>query len=283
MVSTALRHHSQFRSTLLLFAALLMLVSSCTPQQSEKDERQQHVESMMEILAQVQKNLARIQQKEAVVERLSTGVERSQGENVEQMGRDIAASIRYIDSTLAASRNLVQKLEEQNRTSTYRVESLDRLVAELQVAINVRDREVKALKGQVKKLGGQVASLVATVDVLDEYIDTQESEYYTAYYIAGSAEDLMKKGVLVPINPLQKIFGTNYRLASDFNINLFRKIDMMESRDFFFEKPLQSLTIITPHTRGSYELAGGKTSSLLVIRNEREFWQKSRCLVIVTE
>ncbi|NTV06929.1 MAG: hypothetical protein HGA59_10595 [Chlorobiaceae bacterium] len=34
---------------------------------------------------------------------------------------------------------------------------------------------------------------------------------------------------------------------------------------------------------GSYELVGGKTSSLLLIRDESAFWQKSRCLVIVVE
>ena len=32
-----------------------------------------------------------------------------------------------------------------------------------------------------------------------------------------------------------------------------------------------------------YELVGGTTSSLLLIRDESAFWQKSRCLVVVVE
>ena len=93
----------------------------------------------------------------------------------------------------------------------------------------------------------------------------------------------MSKGILVRINPLEKLFGSEYRLASDFNVNLFKKVDITETRDLFFDKPLANLKIITPHSVGSYELVGGKTSSVLLIRDENAFWQKSRCLVVVIE
>ncbi len=282
MDSMALRD-SRFRFAGVVFVAVLLLLSSCTSERQKLDPQQQHIESMMAILAQVQKNLGRIQQKEAVVERLSSGIEGKDSQNVEKIGKDIAESIRFIDSTLVASKTLVRKLEEENRASSYRVESLDRLVSELQLAINTKDGEVNALKGNVQKLNKQLSSLLATVDVLDEYIQDQEVQLYTAYYISGSFSELVSKGILLPVNPLEKLFGSEYRLASDFNVKLFKKVDMMETRDLFFDRPIKSLKIVTPHTAGSYELVGGKTSSLLLIRDEKSFWQKSRCLVIVTE
>ncbi len=274
---------SRFRVVGVVFVAFLLLLSSCSPEKQKPDPQQEHIESMMAILAQIQKNLGRIQQKESVVERLSSGIERNESQNVEQIGKDIAASIRFIDSTLVASKNLVRKLESENRSSSYRVESLDRLVSELHIAINTKDGEVNTLKGHVQNLNKQLSSLLATVDVLDEYVQDQEVQIYTAYYISGTFNELVAKGVLVRINPLEKLFGSDYRLASDFNINLFKKVDITETRDLFFDKPLKNLKIITPHTIGSYELVGGKTSSLLLIRDESAFWQKSRCLVIVTE
>ncbi len=274
---------SRFRVAGVVFVAFLLLLSSCSPEKQKPDPQQEHIESMMAILAQIQKNLGRIQQKESVVERLSSGIERNESQNVEQIGKDIAASIRFIDSTLVASKNLVRKLESENRSSSYRVESLDRLVSELHIAINTKDGEVNTLKGHVQNLNKQLSSLLATVDVLDEYVQDQEVQIYTAYYISGTFNELVAKGVLVRINPLEKLFGSDYRLASDFNINLFKKVDITETRDLFFDKPLKNLKIITPHTIGSYELVGGKTSSLLLIRDESAFWQKSRCLVIVTE
>jgi len=273
----------RFRVAGVVFVTFILLLSSCSPEKQKPDPQQEHIESMMAILAQVQKNLGRIQQKESVVERLSSGIERNESQNVEQIGKDIAASIRFIDSTLVASKNLVRKLESENRSSSYRVESLDRLVSELQIAINTKDGEVNTLKGHVQNLNKQLSSLLATVDVLDEYVQDQEVQIYTAYYISGTFNELVAKGVLVRINPLEKLFGSDYRLASDFNINLFKKVDITETRDLFFDKPLKNLKIITPHTIGSYELVGGKTSSLLLIRDESAFWQKSRCLVIVTE
>jgi hypothetical protein len=282
MDSVAIRN-SRVRVAGVVFFAFLLVLSACSQEKQKRDPRQEHLESMMAILAQVQKNLGRIQQKEAVVERLSSGVEGRDSTNVQQIGHDITTSIRFIDSTLAASKNLIKKLEEENRTSSYRVESLDRLVSEMKVAINTKDSEVKALKGQLQKLNKQISSLMATVDVLDKFIQDQEVQLYTAYYISGTFNDLVAKGILVRINPLEKLFGSEYRLASDFNVNLFKKVDITETRDLFFDKPLSNLKIITPHSVGSYELVGGKTSSVLLIRDENAFWQKSRCLVVVIE
>jgi hypothetical protein len=282
MDSMAVRD-SRLRIAGVILFAFFLILSSCSPDKPKQDPRQEHLESMMAILAQVQKNLGRIQQKEAVVERLSSGVESKDKESVEQIGKDISASIRFIDSTLAASKNLIRKLEAENRSSSYRVESLDRLVSEMKIALNTKDSEVNALKGQVQKLNSQVSSLMATVDVLDEYIQDQDSQLYTAYYISGTFNDLVAKGILVRINPLEKLFGNEYRLANDFNVNLFKKVDITETRDLFFDRPLKNLKIVTPHSIGSYELVGGKTSSLLLIRDENAFWQKSRCLVIVLE
>ncbi len=282
MDSMAVRD-SRLRVAGVVFFAFLLILSSCSPEKPKPDPRQEHIESMMAILAQVQKNLGRIQQKEAVVERLSSGIEGKDTTNAEQIGKDIMASIRFIDSSLVSSKNLIRKLEEENKSSSFRVESLDRLVSELKLAVNTKDREVNALKGHVQKLNKQISSLIATVDVLDEYIQDQGAQLYTAYYISGTFSQLVAKGVLVRINPFEKLFGSGYRLASDFNVNLFNKLDVTETRDLFFDKPVKSLKIITPHTVGSYELTGGKTSSLLLIRDENAFWQKSRCLVIVIE
>ena len=267
----------------IVFFVFLVALSACSPEKPKPDPRQEHIESMMAILTQVQKNLGRIQQKEAVVERLSTGIEGRKKENIVQIGKDISSSIRFIDSTLAASKSLIQKLEEENRSSSFRVASLDRLVTELKTTLTTKSTEVNVLKGQVQKLNKEVSTLMSTVDVLDEFIQDQGTQLYTAYYISGTFNELVAKGILVRINPLEKLFGNEYRLAPDFNVNQFKKVDITETRDLFFDKPLKNLKIITPHTSTSYELVGGKTSSLLLIRDENAFWQKSRCLVIVLE
>lgn len=269
---------------LVFFMALLVLVAGCNkPEKVQPDPQQQHIESMMAILAQVQKNLSRIQQKEAVVERLSSDIEKRDSRDAEQIGRDIYSSIRFIDSTLSASKALIATLETENRKSQYRVASLDKLTSELKSALNDKDSEVRRLKGQVQQLSSEVSSLMKTVDVLDEFIQEQGDQLYTAYYIGGTFEELVEKGILVKINPIEKFFGNQYRLSPDFDVQLFRKLDIAETRDIFFSKPLKSMRIITPHSTGSYELTGGSTSSLLLIRDENEFWKKSRCLVIVYE
>jgi len=280
----AVRHNGFRPAALLAFMTLLLFLPGCDRSaKPEDDPQQQHMESMMAILTQVQKNLARIQQKEAVVERLSSDIEKQDSRDADRIGKDIYSSIRFIDSTLSASKALIATLEEENRKSLYRVASLDKLTSEMKTAINDRDTEVRKLKGQVQRLSSEVSSLMKTVDVLDDFIQEQGDQIYTAYYIAGTFEELVSRGVLVKINPLEKFFGNQYRISPDFNVRLFKKLDITETRDIFFSRPLKSLKIITPHTTGSYELAGGSTSSLLLIRDENEFWKKSRCLVVVFE
>lgn len=272
------------RFFIVLFLLFIQLFAGCGKSGEETQSQQQHIDSMMTILTQVQKNLGRIQQKEAVVEKLSSNIEKQQGNSVDQLGKDIYASIRFIDSTLAASRNLIQKLEEENMSSAYRIESLDNLVVEMRNTLEDKDREIRELKVEVQQLDARVSELLETVEVLDEFILEQEDILSYAYYISGSYDELTEKGILSkPGSPLSTIFDTDYYLAQDFDVSLFKRIDITETRDLYFDTPVKNLRIITPHTKGSYELVGGRTSSLLLITDESEFWKKSRCLVIVMD
>lgn len=267
-----------------MFLLLLMVFQGCADEKKKADGQLRHVDSVMVMLTEVQKNLSRIQQKEAVVERLSTDIEKRQQKTPEQIGKDIYRSIRFIDSTLAASRDLIARLEKENRDSAYRLRSVDRLVAELRGAVDEKDREIRELKAEVQRLDTQVSELLETVDVLDEFILEQEDDRSFAYYIAGTYDELRRKGILAKTgNPLAGIFERGYRLAPDFDLDLLNRIDILETKDLFFEKPAENLRIVTPHSTGSYEIVSGKNSALLLIRDQPGFWEKSRCLVIVTD
>ncbi|MBN1929641.1 MAG: hypothetical protein JW764_08885 [Chlorobiaceae bacterium] len=265
-----------------LVAVMVAGVTACSRDERKQDE-QQHIESMMSILVQVQKNLGRIRQKEAVVVRLSSDVEGRPAKSAEQIGKEIDNSIRFIDSTLTASRNLVSTLEEENRKSRYRIEALDRMTGQLKGDLDRKSQEVGVMKGEISKLNRQISRLMSTVDVMDEVISDQEGQMSKAYYIIGTADQLSAKGILQTPGAFGRLFGLQPALSGDFDTKAFREVDIIETRDLYFDHPVKRLHIITPHTKGSYELVGGKTSSLLLIRDETEFWRKSRCLVIVLE
>ncbi|NTV67843.1 MAG: hypothetical protein HGB06_09235 [Chlorobaculum sp.] len=267
---------------IMLAGAIIMTISSCTRNERKKEE-EKHIESMMSILVQVQKNLGRIRQKEAVVVRLSSDVEGRKPQSAEQIGREINTNIRFIDSTLTASRDLVTTLEQQNHESQYRIAALDRMTGQLKGELDKKSVEVGAMKGEISKLSRQIARLTNTVDVMDEASDDQEAQMVRAYYIIGTFDQLVARGILQPPGTFSRFLGVRPVLTNDFDIRPFRQVDITETKDIYFNRPASNLHIITPHTRGSYELVGGKTSSLLLIRNEAEFWKKSRCLIIMVE
>ncbi|NTV01198.1 MAG: hypothetical protein HGB04_00230 [Chlorobiaceae bacterium] len=268
---------------LLLLAAISSGIVACKPEEQKRDEQRQHVESMMAILLQVQKNLGRIRQKEAVVERLSSDIEGREEVNADKIGKQIYGNIRYLDSTLTASQALVSKLESDNRSSAYKVESLDRLTRELKGDLEARSKEIAGMKGEISKLNSELSRLSSTVDVMDEVISDQEDRMSTAYYIVGTVDQLAAKGILVKPGALAKFFGTAPVVSSDFDTRAFRQIDVTETGDIFFDRPAKSLHILTPHSKGAYELVGGGTSTVLLIKDPSEFWKKSRCLIIVRD
>ena len=284
MDTMAVNNRVAYRVLFVCFLLFVHFFSGCAKPEKESESQREHIDSMMIILTQVQKNLGRIQQKEAVVERLSFNMEKRKDESADQLGKDIFTSIRFIDSTLEVSRNLIARLEEENRSSAYRIESLDQLVAEVRNTLEDKDQEIQELKTEVQQLDAQVSELLETVDVLDEFILEQEDILAYAYYISGSYDELVEKGILSKSkSPLSKIFDTDYRLAQDFDVTLCNRIDITETQDLYFNKPAKSLRIVTPHTKSSYEIVAGRASSLLLIKDGPEFWKKSRCLVIVID
>ena len=269
--------------SLLLVVALSSGLTACKQEAQKRDEQRQHVESMMTILLQVQKNLGRIRQREAVVERLSSDIEGREEVNAEKVGKQIYGNIRYLDSTLTASQALVSRLENENRSSAYKVESLDRLTRELKGDLEARSKEIAGMKGEISNLNKELSRLSSTVDVMDEVISDQEDRMSTAYYIVGTVDQLVARGVLVKPGALAKFFGTAPVVSNDYDTRAFRQIDVTETGDIFFDKPAKSLHILTPHSKGSYEMVGGGTSTVLLIKDPAEFWRKSRCLIIVRD
>jgi hypothetical protein len=267
---------------IILAGATIATTASCTRNERKKEE-EKHLESMMSILVQVQKNLGRIRQKEAVVVRLSSDVEGRKPQSAEQIGREIDSNIRFIDSTLTASKSLVTTLEQQNHESQYRIAALDRMTGQLKGELDKKSLEVGAMKGEISKLSKQIARLTNTVDVMDEAISDQEEQMVKAYYISGTVDQLVARGILLSPGAFSRFLGAQPVLANDFDVRPFRTIDITETKDIYLDKPLSRLHIITPHTKGSYALVGGKTSTLLLIKNETEFWKKSRCLIIVVQ
>jgi hypothetical protein len=149
--------------------------------------------------------------------------------------------------------------------------------------LDKKSLEVGAMKGEISKLNKQIARLTNTVDVMDEVISDQEEQMVKGYYIIGTVDQLVARGILVSPGPFYRFLGTRPTLANDFDLRPFKELDITETRDIFFNKPVNRLHILTPHTKGSYELVGGKTSSLLLVKKVADFWKKSRCLIIVVE
>ncbi|MBR1626726.1 MAG: hypothetical protein IJ681_06235 [Bacteroidales bacterium] len=182
-----------------------------------------------------------------------------------------------IQNQLQKQKNDNSKAEDmQNRINllTAKVADGEDQIAKLTEDLKNKDVELKNLNTQVIQLQEQSKKNKAELLKL-------EDERYTGYFIVGTKKELKKAGLIDTKGGFIGI-GKTTTMASNGDVSMMKKIDIRN----LSEIPLtgQKVEILTSHPNNSYSLQGNtsKPSSLLITSAD-EFWQASRCLVILVK
>jgi predicted nucleic acid-binding Zn-ribbon protein len=200
----------------------------------------------------------------------------------------LVARLDSVQNRLATARSRVTALTKQDSQLVAQVADYQKSIADLQASaakeredlqtvINKQTTEIASLNGRVDTLNTVRAALTDTVNQLT----TQKN---TAYYVIGTRDELIKKGVLVAEGHKRFLVvgGRHIEPARQLDPASFSKIDRLQDR-----------TIRLPE--GEYEIlsrqnvsfakaqAGkdGKISGGLTIEQPEQFWATSPFLIIV--
>ena len=206
----------------------------------------------------------------------------------------IAEDIQEIDQLLQENRQTIERLKNsaaQLRKANVRIAKLDNLVATLNEQINQKDREISSLKEnlekknvEVKQLTNKVATLNSTVAELDVkraaleiQVDNQARELSTAYYIVGTAKELIAQDVITKSGFLKKTFKVN----GNTDINNMTRVDTRTTSGFKINH--KKIAIASTHPSDSYTLVKNANGEIekLEIKDRVRFWESSRVLVVV--
>ncbi|MBR4999993.1 MAG: hypothetical protein IKY11_03555 [Rikenellaceae bacterium] len=206
----------------------------------------------------------------------------------------IAEDIQEIDQLLLENRQTIERLKnsaEQLRKANVRIAKLDKLVATLNAQIDQKDREITSLKEnlekrnvEVKQLTSKVATLNSTVAELDIkraaleiQVDNQARELNTAYYIVGTAKELIAQGVITKSGFLKKTFKVN----GNTDINNMTRVDIRTTSGFKINH--KRIAIASTHPSDSYTLVKNASGEIekLEIKDRVRFWESSRVFVVV--
>jgi predicted nucleic acid-binding Zn-ribbon protein len=214
---------------------------------------------------------------------------------VVQRIRDLVARLDSAESYMDALRARAARLSKQDATLTAQVAQYEKTVADLRQTVDQQKAEYEATIGQ---LNLQIAQLNSKVDTmtqenvrlagetkaLTDTVSELTTEKNTAYYVIGTKDELIKKGVLVEEGHRRFLLvgGRNVSAARELDSSKFTKIDRL--RDRVINLPAGDYTIFSrqnPAYASPMASKDGKISGGLRIEQPERFWEPSKFLIIV--
>jgi hypothetical protein len=191
----------------------------------------------------------------------------------------LVTRLDQVQSRLSNARNLLAEKDSSlsKKISEYEVmvaeinQSAEKQRLEFQAVIDTQTVRIAALTGKVDTLTGTVGSLV--------------TERNTAYYVIGTRQELLAKGVLVAEGPKRFGFVGSRAIAParELDPSHFTKINRLSDSTIVLPDgeykilSRQSTTYATPAVAKN----GGKIAGSLKIEQPERFWSASRYLIIV--
>ena len=211
-----------------------------------------------------------------------------QGEGTNSAKR-IKENMQFIQQTMRQNKELINKLKQQLRESSFKSEELKKLIDNMQQQLEEKEAQMQALREELDKkdihiaeLDETVANLNTDVNQLTEEttqkshtISQQDKQLHTAWFVFGTKDELKKQNILTK----DGMFSKTRLLEKDFNKDYFTKIDIRIDKEIKLYS--KSAEMLTSHPSSSYTLAPDANKQyVLRITDPDLFWSTSKYLVI---
>lgn len=240
------------------------------------EQRDNEINDMMGILNDVEEGFRAINKAENRVTLAKNG----EGDNAREQ---IHENIQFIQQRMNENKQLISKLQQQMRESSFKSSELKRTIDNLVKQLEEKDGQLKQLRAELEAKDIHIAELDETINTLNsnvsdlkneseqksQTIDSQDKQINTAWFAFGTKKELKKQNVLVKGKVLQGNFNRNY----------FTKIDIRVEKEIKLYSKYAK--ILTMHPSSSYTLTtDAKDQYVLRITNPQIFWSTSKYLVI---
>lgn len=246
-------------------------------------QKDNEINDMMETLNEIQDGFREINEAENRVTLAESG------ENADKK-QQIMENIQFITNTMKRNKELINKLQQQLRESTFKGDqiknTLESTIANFTRQLAEKDKELQNLRAQLEAKDIHIAKLDKTITDLNtdvsnlqtessqktETINAQDKQLNTAWYVFGTKKELKE----------QHILEGNRVLQSNFNKSYFTKIDIRTDKEIKLYS--KSAKLLTQHSSSSYTLQpDANRQYVLRITNPQLFWSTSKYLVVLVK
>jgi hypothetical protein len=197
----------------------------------------------------------------------------------------VVARLDSVQARLSIAKGQVASL---SRKQAALVAEYEKNVADMQAAAETQRVELQGVvdqqNGQIVALTGQVDTLEKTRVALTDSVGRLTAQKNTAYYVVGTREELIKKGILVAEG--QKRFlvagSRNVVPARKLDPASFTRIDRQADRMIILPTgEYQILSRQNPEFTTVTSKKSGKIAGVVTIEHPDQFWESSPFLIIV--
>lgn len=200
----------------------------------------------------------------------------------------LVARLDSVQTRVASLRSRVSQLSQKDSALVAQVAAYEKTIGDLQASA---EKQRADFQGVIDKQNTQIASLNSTVDTLThvkmaltDTVGQLTTEKNTAYYIVGTKDELVQKGILVEEGHKRffLVGGRKTEPARNLDPASFTKIDRLSNRTISLPDgeyeiwSRQDPTYAQPQTSKDGKISGG-----LTIDQPERFWGPSRFLIIV--
>jgi len=197
----------------------------------------------------------------------------------------IVGKVQEVTALLNQSRARVKALGEKNTGLSSQVATYEQTIAGLQQQVAQKEQEMLALNMKVDSLNTQNTQLTADkAAVTDTMLGLRKVEN-TVYYVVGTKDELMKKGIITEEGSKFLFFGSKAMVpARKMDKTMFTAINKWDDVAIVLhvtDKPYRVVSRQDPSLIEAGKDSAGKFNGELHIAQPAEFWSTSKYLIIV--
>jgi hypothetical protein len=237
-------------------------------------------------MADVENEISKIKSQENILE------QSSDGDFTASTKQQMVGDLEKINELIIHTNEKVTSLAAQLDDSKLELNAFKKRLKDMITNLKEREASIALLKENIvardimiSELNTEVKTLVKTVSVQEEKIETtttqlkEKSEALsTAYFAMNNEKALREKGLVTKEGGFLWL-GKTTELQEDAAIEKFTTVDIYNTRRFYIDS--EKLEIITEHPSASYKLVSdsGKVK-YLEVTDPNTFWKISKYLVI---
>lgn len=261
-----------------------------TPEQialmAQKDSLVQEVAEQSRTLSDISAELAKTQVEGKHLQVKSESPRTAQRDSIFARITDVSDRLTFAQRRLAESRRRIGKL---TTLSDSLKATLETTIANYEATIESQKTTLQELNDQVQKLAAENSELSATREALSDTVHTLKQENSTVYYVVGTKDELIQRGIIQEEGGSRVlfIFGRRGKIlvpSRNLEPSQFTPIDKHQVTEI----PLPEAgeyRVASRQDIGALATPPGKdgriTGTVLKIAEPDRFWVGSRFLIIV--